>query len=155
MFENVTYGGLGDDCSPPFEWEEPDGLKINAPPSATIRADGLLLSYKEKLPLCMTAKFKLFYIERFHHLFKAVNVVLVDDDRHETFGGQVWRHRTEGRLPPHNIPVEEQKTRMLIERYTVNLLEHIKLPARKARYTVYALLEQHKSNVVHIEITPE
>jgi len=77
MFENVTYGFLGGDCSPLFNRDEPHGLKINAPASVTIRSEGLLLSHKEKLPLCMAAKFTMFYIERFDHLFKAVNVVLV------------------------------------------------------------------------------
>ena len=40
-------------------------------------------------------------------------------------------------------------------RLNVNLLEHIRFPPRKATYQVYATLEEHKSNVLTLDVTPE
>jgi hypothetical protein len=152
-FEDVQYGFVPSACSPLFTKEEPDGIKIAAP-------DVFSLSAKDEegepatLPLCMTLRFDRLYLSRFQQVFQAVKVVAVDDEHGKTLSSGVWRDRHYRPNPPSDIPPEELKRRIGTKYCTVNLLEFIRFPRRKATYKLYALLEEHKSNVISIQITP-
>lgn len=152
-FEDVRYGFAISSCSPQFVDDEPDGIKIAAP-------DGFRLSARDKdgeramLPLCITLRFNRLYLSKFEHVFKAVKVVAVDDEHSQTFAAGVWRERHYVPHRPSDIPPEDLKRRIGTEYCTVNLLEFIHFPKRKATYKVYALLEEHKSNVISIQIAP-
>jgi hypothetical protein len=152
-FDDVHYGFLMSPCSPRFTKEEPDGIKIAAPEVFSLSArdkDG----DRAMLPLCMTLRFSALYLERFEQPFRAVKVVAVDDEHGKTLSAGVWRERHYIPNPPSNIPPEELKVRISTECCTVNLLEFMRFPKRKATYKVYALLEEYKSNVVTIQIAP-
>lgn len=149
-FDNVTYGFLDSPCSPQFTAGEPDGIKIAMPGEFELpEGSG---HERAKLPLCVTLRFDSLYLSKFEYVFKAIKVVLVDENGAVLSGG-IWRDRHYA--PPRRnpgIPPEELKKRIATKYNTVDLLEHIELPPRKATYKVYALLEQHKSNVATIEI---
>jgi hypothetical protein len=151
-FSNVRYGNFPSPCSPQFAPTEPDGIKIAAPGSFAISpVDGGAV----KLPFCVTLRFNSYYLSRFEHATKAINVVIVDDASRQVASGGIWRDRHYIPEPPPEIPREELEKRIQTVYATVNLLEFLPLPARKARYHIYALLEHYKSNVVTIDVVPE
>jgi hypothetical protein len=152
-FDNVKYGFESSKCSPEFTNDERDGIKIATPDQVTLPAAA---SPKDApLPLCLTVQFDGLYLSRFPQVYQAVKVVLVDDDRHETFTGGVWRDRHYVRTGPSRLSPEVLKARTLTYYSTVNLLEHIPLPRRPATYKIHALLEEHKSNVVTLRVDVE
>jgi hypothetical protein len=151
-FENVRYGFNQSPCSPRFDKGEPDGIKIAAPPSIQLPAkdDGSVM-----LPFCVTLRFNSYYITKFDQIFRSVKVVLVDDGNGQVLNGGVWRDRFYRRTALPDIPKEELERSTSTEHLNVNLLEHIRFPPRKATYQVYATLEEHKSNVLTLDVTPE
>ncbi len=150
-FDDVRYGRVPSSCSPKFAKDEPHGIKLAIPPTFDLSAKDPN-GGPAKLPLCLTLKFDALYLSRFEYVFKELKVVLVDDERGETFTGGVWRDRHYVPKPPPSLPPEELQKRIATEYATVDLREHVKLPSRKATYKVYAVLEQHKSNVATIQI---
>jgi hypothetical protein len=152
-FDDVRYGFAISPCSPQFVDEEPDGFKIAAPATFSLSARDRS-GERAMLPFCMTLRFDGLYLSKFEQTFRAVTVVAVDDEHGKTFTSGVWRERSYIPNPPSDIPPEELKRRIETEYCTVNLLEFMRFPRRKATYKVYALLEGHKSNVVTIQIAP-
>ncbi len=151
-FDDVKYGFFPSSCSPRFEPGEPDGIKIAAPAkfSVTSREDGHAM-----LPFCVSMRFNAYYLSKFPQVFEALKVVLVDDENDQVMSGGIWRDRHYIPNPPSPIPREELEKRIALKYSTVNLLEFFRLPARKARYNVYTMLEEHKSNIITIETVPE
>lgn len=150
-FDDVRYGRFPSSCSPRFEKDEPHGIKLAIPPSFDLSATDAS-GRPAKLPLCLALKFDGLFLSRFEHVFKEVKVVLVDDERGETFTCGVWRDRLYRRDPPPALPPEQLKQQIAWEYSTVDLLEFARLPARSATYKVYALLEQHRSNVATLRV---
>jgi hypothetical protein len=154
-FDNVKYGFDSSECCPDFAFTEPDGIKIAAPEQVTLPAAQQPSSKDAPLPLCLTVKFDGLYLSQFDHAYQAVKVVVVDDERSETFNGGVWQDRHFVPPGPSRLSPNALKARTFIEYNTVNLLEHIRLPRRAATYKIYALLEEHKSNVVTLRVDLE
>jgi hypothetical protein len=131
--------------------DEPHGIKLALPPELDLSARDEA-GEPAKLPLCLTLKFDALYLSRFEYVFKELKVILVDDERGETFTCGVWPDEHLAPRQRSAIPPEELKKRIATEYRTVDLLEHVKLPPRKATYKVYAVLEQYKSNVATIRV---
>ena len=149
-FDHVEYGSLPSSCSPEFTDEEPDGIKIAMPAvhAFSVDEDG----EPTPLPLCLTLRFVDLYLQRFEYVFKAVKIIVIDDEHGKTLTGGVWRDRHYFPKRPTRIPPEELAKSISTMNSTVNLLEFIKLPHRNATYKIYALLEEHKSNVVTVKV---
>lgn len=148
-FENVEYGSGPSPCSPKFEFDE-RGVKIAMPDR--FEFSGAAGGDRSKLPLCISIQFDALYLSRFEFVFRALKVVVVDDERQEVFNGGVWRDR-------HYVPLQpsphspEKLAGIISGRWrNVDLLEFIPLPRRPAKYHIYALLEEHKSNVVTLQV---
>jgi hypothetical protein len=150
-FDSVKYGFNSSACSPRFAVTEPGGLRIAVPERFTLPAHSVP-GKDPRLPLCLTAKFDALYLSRFAHVYEAVKVVVVDDERNETLTGGVWRDRHYAPPEPSKMTPQELKALNVTEYNTVNLLEHVRIPVRPATYKIHALLEEHKSNVVTLKI---
>jgi hypothetical protein len=151
-FDNVKYGFDSSECCPEFAIGEPNGIKIAAPEQFTLPPTPAR-GQSVRLPLCLTVEFDGLYLSRFAHVYEAVKVVVVDDQRNETFTGGVWRDRHYAAQPESSdVTPQELKAMTITEYNTVNLLEHIPLPLRPATYKIHALLEEHKSNVVTLRV---
>ena len=149
-FNRVKYGFQPSSCSPEFTDDEPDGIKIAMPAVHTFSVDKE--GERTPLPICFTLRFNALYLRRFEYVFKEVKVVVVDDEHGETLTGGVWRNRHYIPRKPSQIPPEELAKRILTMNSTVDFLEFFNLPHRNATFKVYALLEQHKSNVVTLRV---
>ena len=147
---HVKCGFQPSSFSPEFSDDEPDGIKIAIPAVHTFSVDDE--GERNPLPLCLTLRFNALYLERFEFVFEALKVVVVDDEHAKTLTGGVWRHRHYIPNEPTEIPPEELAKRIATEYSTVDLLEFFDLPHRNATYKVYALLEEHKSNVVTVKM---
>ncbi len=151
-FDDVKYGRYPSSCSPQFEASEPDGIKIAAPAVFHMAAkDG----GAAKLPFCVTLRFNDYYLSKFQQVFQVLQVIIVDDDNQQVRSGGIWKDRFYLPDPPSPMSREELEKRIAWEYSTVNLLDFFPLPKKKARYHVYAMLEQHKSNVITIETLAE
>jgi len=152
-FDGVKYGFARSPCSPEFVAGEPHGIKIAAPSTFKLPVSGEGVP----VPLCMTMQFTGLFLVRFEYVFKAVKVVLVDDEHGETFGGGVWRDRFYAPRPVPPVPPSERELeqRVVTTYNTVNLLEYFHLPRRKATYRVYAVLEEFRSNVLTVHVDTE
>jgi hypothetical protein len=153
-FDDVKYGFFPSPCSPQFEPTEPDGIKIAAPATFNFGAPAKG-GAPAKLPFCVTLRFNSYYVTRFDQIFRVLQVVIVDDGSGAVMSGSIWRDRHYLPEPPPDIPREQLEKSISTEYKTVDLLEFFRLPKKKARYQVYALLENHKSNVITIETLPE
>jgi hypothetical protein len=150
-FEGIRYGFNRSSCSPRFEGNEPDGIKIAAPSQFTFSRQPTR-EEPDELPFCISMKFGALYLSRFDQVFRSVKVLVVDDQRNETLTGGVWRDRHYVPANPSLLSREELAARTSFEYNNVDLLEFIPLPRRPAKYHIYALLEEHKSNVVTVQV---
>ena len=148
-FNNVRYGRFRSPCSPQFGESEPDGIKIAAPATFEMTSQG---NAQPSLPLCVSLRFNAYVFTKFDHVIKALKVVIVDDDNGQVLSGGIWRDRHFIPHPPPTVPREELEKRRAWEYASVNLLQIFTLPSHNARYHVYAMLEEHKSNVVTIDV---
>jgi hypothetical protein len=153
-FDNVKYGFDPSDCSPAFEPSDPHGIKLAVPAAFNLAArseDGT----PAPLPLCLTVRLDGVSYERFEQLFKAVKVMLIDEEHREVLTAGVWRDRHYVPRPKNNnISAAELAQRVITKYCSVNLREHVTFPERTATYTVQAVLESYKSNqaTLHIEV---
>jgi len=151
-FENVELGTfLKSSCSPEFTDFTTPGLMIRMPERVTVPSGG-----EARLPLCIAAQLTLAEVARYPHVFHPTHIVMVDDERGETFTGSLWKDRTFRPSPPPEGSPEELETETVISFYNVNVLELLEeLPRRDARYQIYVMLDAHKSNVCVVEVKVE
>jgi hypothetical protein len=150
-FPKYVYGFIPCECSPEFEGEE-KGILINVPARVVITADGGTSDTHAAFPICITLQFGERFLDRFDHVFRHVNVVLVDEQAKKTYGGSIWRDR---QFRPARRAPQRAEEALVTNYYTTNIFEHVKLPPRTARYRVYVTLGPHKSNVRSVEVVHE
>lgn len=134
-------------CSPRFTSIEERGLRIALPARFTLPA-----GRDAVLPLCIAAQFDEKFLERFDYVFRHVRAVVVDEEGRKVYGGSIWRDRHYKAPPPIEGSDAELEQNVATSYYTTNLLEHVHLPARRARYRVYLTLGRHRSNVRTLDV---
>lgn len=148
VFDQIELGNfLKSACSPEFSDRKAVGLLIRMPERVVLPNGG-----EGRLPLCIASQLTAAEISGYRHVFQPVNVVLVDDERGETFSGSLWKDRTFRDPPPFDLSPEEMQIVTITNFYNVNILERLDLPRRDAKYHVYVTLNAHKSNVLTVEV---
>jgi hypothetical protein len=123
------------------------GIRINAPPKVVRGSD--------KFVICGTYRFAAEYMDKFPDIHNAVALVAVDGARHRPLACTL---RPPGSDPPptRNVPPAQPDPDWMREHYVqryfnVDLLRLMPdLPQASTDYFIYALIEDHVSNVVRV-----
>ena len=142
-------------CSPRFAPGEAEGIKIAMPKRVPMRIVDGSVAPQARLPLCIAAQFNELFLSQFHPrpLRQVLRLVLVDEERGETFAGSPWRERSYRADAAPNFSDEQLAARMATHFWNVNVFEFVRLPVRAARYTVHVALGDRRSDPRTVELT--
>jgi len=148
-FNAVSTGeATENECSPELE-DDFRGLRINMPERVRLGAD--------KLVVCGSFQFDADYVYTFNEIHAAVVIVAVDVKRHIPYACNIvetgGRPRPSRPHTPRRDP-DWMANHVIGSYFNVNLLRHMKdLPRVSADYFVYAMIEDHVSNVRTVSVT--
>jgi len=144
-FNSVELGnGLPNACTP----DVPDdfvGLRINVPEKVT--------HGKDQFVICGTFRFPADYVDKFDSVHSAINVVAVDATTHRPYATDfsVPGGTPEPRDSPPIPDPDWMEDHFIESFFNEDLLLYMEdLPRTTADYFVYAVLENHVSNVVRV-----
>ena len=146
-FNSVELGDHSENaCTPAIE-KDFIGMKINAP---TVVRSG-----EDQFAVCGTYRFTAEYAYSFSSIHRAVVLVAVDAQRHDPYACTIGVPSSIPSRPKSSPPPQDPDwmTDHYIRRYfNVNMLRFMtQLPRRTATYYVYALIEDHISNVCRVD----
>lgn len=141
-------------CSPRFEEfsSKHQGIRINAPAKVRVDFEDGAISPASRIPLCITMQFFRSYFVKFDNLHSHITVVLTNKKTGRSYSGNLGPSQAHDPMPPDDLPPERQAVRFGREFFNVNIVDYVALPAEKATYFVHATLEDHKSNVLTIDV---
>ena len=147
---------LINDCSPStdgfdLDWE---GILINMPTiveDVDVGHDGVL-SFKTRIPLCITIQFKLKKMLRYDYPREGISVFMEDRETGKTYTNKLVYQGGRAKNPKSSFSEEELETSILTKFYSVNLTHYMNLPNTKSTYNVYATFEKNKSNTLELRI---
>lgn len=144
-FNSVVVGDqVANPCTPQIP-SDFIGIRINAPPKVVYKVDQFVI--------CGTFRFMAEYIRRFDSILDAVALVLVDAHSHRPY---VCSLIEPGATPERWSPSPRKDPDWMVNHrirkyFNVDVLLLMEeLPRRSADYFIYALIEDHVSNVVRV-----
>lgn len=125
------------------------GLFIAAP--AKVVTNG-----KYVLPLCGGYHLSKKFLNQFRNVYKELTIVVVDAKSHRSFSTNLIDKSLDAEYPDQSISsgTERELEELTVGGYiAINLYHYIpELPKKPAKYLIYALLGDQKSNVVEVEV---
>lgn len=120
------------------------GLRIAAPASVQLG--------KDKFAVCGTYRFPAEYLHKFPECTRAIVLVAVDARTHQPYANNLvplGATVVDEAGPPPKDP-EWMENHFIQMYFNVDLRRYLELPRADADYWIYALLEDHVSNVVRV-----
>jgi hypothetical protein len=140
----VTGDHSSNECTPPIP-EGFTGLRIDAPQA--------LVFGKDRFVICGTYRFQAEYVYRFPEIHYAVVLVAVDARTHRPLACNLFPPTSPPEIDAgsHRQDPDWMANHFIQRYFNVDLLRFMtELPRTTADYWIYALIEDHVSNVVRV-----
>jgi len=145
-FNAVALGDHSENpCTPRIE-KEFTGIRVNVPER--------VVAGQDQFAICGTYRFPAEYVYSIPDIYDAIVLVVVDAERHTPFACNFQGPFSAGpgeESPPVPEDPEWMSDHRIQKYFNVDLLRYMDgLPERSATYYVYALIEDHVSNVCKV-----
>jgi len=145
-FNAVALGDHSENPCTPRIGKDFTGIRINVPER--------VVAGQDQFAICGTYRFAAEYVYSIPDIYDAIVLVVVDAERHRPFACNfVEPFSDEADAEPAEPPEDPEwmKDHRIQKYFNVDLLRYLEgLPERSATYYVYALIEDHVSNVCKV-----
>lgn len=151
LFETIQLDRMAESaCTPPLGGWDYRGIKLNAPTK-------VIISEEFVLPLCGAWKFSEKFVNKFKDIDNEIVIVVTDMKTFKSYSSNLrkpgWQYPEIGKSIGTN---EELETNTTGGWFNIDVYDYIQnLPQKPAKYLIYALVGDVKSNVVEVEIEIE
>jgi hypothetical protein len=145
-FKPGNHGANG--CTPSIG-DDFLGIKINGPEEIVLSKGQMIL------PLSGIYRFRVDYILKFGSPEEHMSIIVSNREKKKSYAGRI-RSLDPILDDPTTVSIDAETAKTTYETgyFDINVLDYVSLQLVPGDYDVYVVLEEHKSNMIHIKIRP-